>query len=256
MSKNSKYTSVKTPAEIKIMKEGGKILYTILHEIGDAAKPGVTPNELDKLAHELCKKHNVIPAFYKLYGFPGAICSSINDAVVHGIPDNTPLKNGDIFKPDFGVEYKGFCTDSAYSFIIGKAPKKIKRFLETVEKALYNAIQICGDGVRVGDIGYIVEETIESEGYSIVEELGGHGIGIKVHEDPHIYNYGQKNTGDVLKEGMTIAIEPIANMGAKEIFTDSDKWTIRSKDGTIAGHFEHTIVIGAKGKPGIILTGK
>lgn len=253
---NSQYTTIKTPAEIKIMKEGGKILHTILHEIGAAAVPGVTPNELDALAHKLCKKHNVRPAFYKLYGFPGAICSSVNDAVVHGIPDDTPLQDGDIFKPDFGVEHKGFCTDSAYSFVVGKVPKKVKKFLDTVELALANAIAIAGDGVRVGDLGYIIEETVESEGYSIVEELGGHGIGVKVHEDPHIYNYGQRNTGDVLREGMTIAIEPIANMGKKEIFTDSDNWTIRSKDKTLAAHFEHTIVIGPKGKSGIILTGK
>lgn len=236
------------------MREGGKILYKILHQIGEAAKPGVTPNQLDTLAHELCKKYNVKPAFYKLYGFPGAICSSLNDAVVHGLPDDIPLKDGDIFKPDIGVEYKGFCTDSAYSFVVGKAPKKVLRFLETVEKSLYEAIKICGDGVRVGDIGHVIEEIIESEGYSIVEELGGHGIGIKVHEDPHIFNYGVPGTGEVLKEGMTIAIEPIANMGGKEVFTDSDKWTIRSKDGTIAGHFEHTIAIGPKGRPGIVLT--
>lgn len=255
MSK-SKFTTVKSPKEIKKMKQGGKILYKILHQIGAAAKPGVTPNELNDLAHKLCKDYNVKPCFYKLYGFPGAICSSVNDAVVHGIPDDIPLKEGDVFKPDFGVEHKGFMTDSAYSFRVGKVDPEVEKFLQTVEKALYKAIEICGDGVRVGDIGYIIEETIESEGYSIVEELGGHGIGIKVHEEPHIYNYGKPNTLEVLREGMTIAIEPIANMGAKEVFTDSDKWTVRSKDGSIAGHFEHTLVIGAKGQPGIILTGK
>jgi methionyl aminopeptidase len=240
-----KFTTVKTPEEIKIMKEGGKILYKILHKVGEAAKEGVTMKELDAFTHHLCKKHNVKPAFFGLYDFPGAICCSNNDEVVHGTPRDIPLKNGDLFTVDLGIEHKGFMTDSAYTFLIGKkAPKKVKRFLATVEKALYNAIAICKDGVRVGDIGEIIEDTIESEGYSIVEDLGGHGIGIEVHEDPHIYNYGVAGTGEVLRKGMTIAIEPIANMGSKDIITDDDKWTIRSKDGSLSAQFEHTVMIG------------
>ena len=215
------------------MKKGGKILYKILHAMGAQCIEGKTPKDLDTLAHELCKKYNVHPAFYGYMKFPAAVCVSVNSAVVHGVPTNIPFKNGDVVSLDFGVEMNGLCTDSAYSFVVGKVPKKVKRFLETVDEALYKAIDICGDGVRVGDIGAIIEETIESKGYSVVEELGGHGIGKKVHEEPHIYNYGQPGTGEVLREGMTIAIEPIANMGKKEIFTDKDGWTIQSKDGTI-----------------------
>jgi len=245
MSKK-KFTTVKTPEEIKTMKKGGRILYKILHEIGANAHEGVTPKELDKMAHGLCQKYNVKPAFFGLYDFPGAFCSSVNDIAVHGIPDDIPLKNQDIFTVDFGVELDGFMTDSAYSFVIGgKAPKKTKRFLATIEEALAEAINICKDGVRVGDIGAVIERVVEGKGgYGIVEDLGGHGIGTEVHEEPHIYNYGSFGTGPILREGMTIAIEPIANMGSGDIITDEDGWGIRSKDGTLSGQFEHTVMIG------------
>lgn len=249
----SKFTTVKTKDELMKMKKGGRILYKILHEIGRNATVGATPAELDKMAHGLCQKYGVRPAFYKLYDFPGAICSSVNDAVVHGIPDDTPLKKEDIFTVDFGVEYGGLMTDSAYSFVVGgKTSKKKTHFLETVQTALYSAIELCKDGVRVGDIGNIIGHTIEKEGYQVVDELGGHGIGYSVHEDPHVHNTGTVGTGVVLKKGMTIAIEPIANMGSRKIFTDSDGWTIRSDDGSLSAQFEHTIAIGEK--KGEILT--
>lgn len=249
----SKFTTVKTNEEIAKMKKGGRILYKILHEIGRNATVGATPAELDKMAHGLCQKYNVKPAFYGLYDFPGAICSSVNDAVVHGIPDDTPLQKEDIFTVDIGVELDGMMTDSAYSFVIGgKTSKKKTRFLETINTALYAAIELCGDGVRIGDIGAIIQEVIEKDGYGIVDELGGHGIGYSVHEDPHVYNYGNPGTGPVLRKGMTIAIEPIANMGSGKVFTDSDGWTIRSEDGSLSGQFEHTVMIGEK--KGEILT--
>jgi methionyl aminopeptidase len=209
--------------------------------------------DIDQIAHALCRQYQVKPAFYKLYDFPGAICCSVNDEVVHGTPRDVPLKNGDLFTIDFGVELDGYCTDSAYTFVVGgiTSPEN-KKFLDTVQTALNNAIAICKDGVRVGDIGHVIEQTILKGGYSVVEELGGHGIGKKVHEDPHIYNYGDPNTGKILKKGMTIAIEPIANMGKGKVITDKDKWTIRSKDGSLSAQFEHTIVIGETG--GEILT--
>lgn len=239
------FTTVKTPQEIRIMKKGGKILYKILHELGRNAVEGITPKELNEISMGLFQKYNVKPAFLGLYDFPASFCSSVNDVAVHGVPDETPLKNQDIFTIDLGVESEGFMTDSAFSFIIGgKAPKKTKLFLETINTALYSAIEICKDGVRVGDIGAIIEDVICDKGYGIVEDLGGHGIGRKVHEDPHIYNYGNYGTGAVLREGMTIAIEPIANMGSGKIITDSDGWAIRSVDGSLSGQFEHTVMIG------------
>ena len=243
---SKKFTTVKTPAEIKIMKKGGRILYKILHEIGANAVDGITPQELNKMAFGLCQTYNIKPAFFGLYDFPAAFCSSVNDVAVHGIPDDVPLKNNDIFTVDFGVELEGFMTDSAYSFVIGgKPPKKTKKFLASIEEALQDAIDICKDGVRVGDIGAVIEKAIEGKGgYSVVEDLGGHGIGQAVHEDPHIYNYGNFGTGPVLKEGMTIAIEPIANMGSGDIITDPDGWGIRSVDGSLSGQFEHTVMIG------------
>lgn len=243
--KQSSLILPKTPAEIATMKKGGAILYTILHELGKNSTEGSTMKDIDALAHELCKQHNVKPAFYKLYNFPGAICCSLNDEVVHGIPRDIKLQNGDLFTIDLGVELGGYCTDSAYTFVIGgKTTDENQKFLDTVKNALYNAIAICKDGVRVGDIGHIIEKTILSNGYSIVEELGGHGIGKKVHEDPHIYNYGEAGTGEILRKGMTIAIEPIANMGKAKIKTDDDKWTIRTKDGSLSAQFEHTVMIG------------
>jgi methionyl aminopeptidase len=241
----SKFTTVKTKEEIKSMRKGGKILYKILHEIGRNSVEGAIPKELDKMAHSLCSKYNVKPAFYKLYDFPASFCSSVNDEVVHGIPNDKPLKNQDIFTVDFGVELDGLMTDSAYSFIIGgKSSKKVKKFLDTINKALYTAIDICKDGVRVGDIGAVIEEVISSQNYGIVEDLGGHGIGQDVHEDPHIFNYGNYGTGAILRKGMTIAIEPIANMGSGNTFTDTDGWTIKTSDGSLSGQFEHTVMIG------------
>ncbi len=250
-----KFTTVKTDAEIKAMKEGGKILYKILHALGDSLKEGMTMTEVDAMAHELCKKYGVKPAFYKLYNFPGAICCSNNDEVVHGIPRDIPLKNEDIFTIDFGVEHKGMMTDSAYTFIVGKkAPKKVKKFLETVQRALDEAVKICKDGVTVREIGRVIEDIIEVEGgYAVADDLGGHGIGQGVHEEPHIYNYEETSANDVLRKGMTIAIEPIANMGGLgATTTDADKWTIRTKDGSLSCQFEHTILIGENG--GIVLT--
>lgn len=242
---SAKFTTVKTPQEIRLMKKGGKILYKIIHEIGRNAVEGITPKELDVMARGLFQKYNVRPAFLGLYDFPATYCSSVNDVIVHGIPNDTPLKNQDIFNVDAGVELDGLMTDSGFTFVVGgKTSKKNTKFLETVHLALYAAIEIAKDGVRVGDIGAIIEDTICDAGYSIVEELGGHGIGYKVHEDPHISNYGNYGEGAVLREGMTIAIEPIVNMGAREIITDSDGWTIRSADGSLSAQFEHTIMIG------------
>jgi methionyl aminopeptidase len=255
MAKKTKFTTVKTDAEIKAMKEGGKILYNILHTVGAEAKEGVTMKELDLRVHELCKQYGVKPAFYKLYDFPGAICCSNNDEVVHGTPRDIPLKNMDIFTIDLGIEHKGLMTDSAHTFVIGgKCSKKVKKFLATVEKALYAAIDICKDGVTVREIGRVIERIIEKEGgYAVADDLGGHGIGYAVHEEPHIYNYEERSENSVLKKGMTIAIEPIANMGGLgKTTTDDDKWTIRTYDGSISCQFEHTVMIGEK--RGVILT--
>ena len=255
MSKKQKFTTVKTAKEIQAMKEGGKILYKILHTVGAEAKEGVTMKELDLRVHELCKQFNVKPAFYKLYDFPGAICCSNNDEVVHGIPRDIALKNQDIFTIDLGIEHKGMMTDSAYTFVVGgKCAKKVKKFLATVQKALDEAIKICKDGVTTQEIGRVIEDVIEVEGgYAVADDLGGHGIGQDVHEEPHIYNYEERSENSVLRKGMTIAIEPIANMGGLgKVTTDDDKWTIRTYDGSLSCQFEHTVLIGDKG--GIILT--
>lgn len=253
MSKGKTFVTPKTPAELNTMRRAGAIHHTILHTLGTHCVDGATMKDIDAIAHDLCKQHHVRPAFYGLYNFPGAICCSVNDEVVHGIPRDIALKNGDLFTIDLGVELEGYCADAAYTFVVGGTTSDDNtKFLKTVQKALDNAISICRDGVRVGDIGAIIENTIIGGGYSVVEELGGHGIGKKVHEDPHIYNYGKPNTGQMLRKGMTIAIEPIAAMGSGKIITDADNWTIRTRDGSMAAQFEHTVAIGDTA--GIILT--
>lgn len=238
------FITPKTSQELTLMRKAGEIHHRILQELGKNCMAGISMKDLDAMAHELCKKYHVRPAFYGLYNFPGAICCSVNDEVVHGIPRDIVLKNGDLMTIDLGVEHGGYCADAASTFVVGETTQENKHFLETVEKALANAIAICADGVRVGDIGAIIQNTIIGGGYSIADDLGGHGIGKKVHEDPHIYNYGTAKTGQMLRKGMTIAIEPIANMGSGRIITDADGWTIRTADGSMSAQFEHTVAIG------------
>lgn len=248
MAKSSSHKTFvvpKTPQELSIMKKAGAIHHRILTALGQHCVAGVSMKDLDAMAHELCKQYHARPAFYGLYNFPGAICCSVNDEVVHGIPRDIVLKDGDLMTIDLGVEYGGYCADAASTFVVGETTPEKKHFLATVEKALMNAIAICGDGVRVGDIGATIQNTIIAGGYSVADDLGGHGIGKKVHEDPHIYNYGSPKTGQMLRKGMTIAIEPIATMGSGRIITDLDGWTIRTADGSMSAQFEHTVAIGA-----------
>lgn len=239
---------LKRPNEIAIMREGGKILAATMREVSAAIRPGKTsPRELDELALKTMRAHGAEPSFFGYKGFPAAICISRNDVVVHGIPDDVPLEEGDIVGLDFGVHYKGFHTDSAWTFPVGKISAKAQRLLNVTKEALFQGIAKAKVGGTVGDISSAVQKYVESMGYSIVRDLVGHGIGKRLHEEPSVPNFGRAGRGERLRAGMTICIEPMVNEGDWEVTTDSDGWTMRTADGKLSAHFEHTVAITAEG---------
>lgn len=226
------------------MREAGQIAGTILKEVATRAKEGVSLIELDRVAEEMCYQYDSTPAFKGYEGFPATLCTGVNNIVVHGIPDEYVLKNGDIVSLDLGVRYKSGIGDTAVTVIIGEVSKEVKHFVSTVQESLYNAIKVAIPGNTVGDIGHAIQSAVEKEGYNVVRELVGHGVGKKLHEDPYIPGYGKPGTGDVLYEGQTIAIESIINQGSREIyFSDEDGWTTFTKDGKLSALFEHTVLV-------------
>ncbi len=252
---------IKTKEEIEIIREGGKHLAYVLSEVAKKVAPGVSTKELDEYAEKLIRELGDIPAFknYKPYGaktpFPATLCVSINDEVVHGIPTNRILKEGDIVALDCGVKHKGYFTDMAITVPVGKISKEDKKLLEITREALMIGVKAAKIGKRVGDIGYAIESFVRKQkhNYGIVDILSGHGVGKYIHEDPFVPNFGDKNTGEKLVEGMVIAIEPMLNMGTKNVFLDkADDWTFKTRDSKNSAHFELTIAVGKNG--GEILT--
>jgi methionyl aminopeptidase len=236
----------KSKAEIELMRESSLLVSKTLAMIASQVKPGITTAALDKLAEQFIRDNGATPSF-KGYGdpaFPFACCMSVNDAVVHGFPTNDELKDGDIVSVDVGVFKNGFHGDSAYTFAIGNITDEIKKLLTITKQSLYKGIEKAIHGNRTGDIGYAVQWHTEREnGYGVVRDLVGHGLGRHLHEDPQVPNYGKRGSGAKLKEGMVIAIEPMINMGTKNVYHDKDGWTIRTEDGKPAAHYEHTICI-------------
>ncbi len=237
------YNKIKTPEEIENIRQSGKILATILQEIQELVQPGVTGLQVDQLAMKRLKEMNATPAFLGYQGFPASICISVNDAVVHGIPDDTPFKEGDVVGFDFGVNYEGMITDSARTMIVGEGSAKNQRLLERTQRSLDLGIAQVRDGSKTGDIGQAVEDYIKKFGYGNVRDLVGHGVGHKVHEEPEVPNYGVAGQGATLKAGMTIAIEPMITLGSWQVVVDPDGWTIRTRDSSISAHFEDTILV-------------
>jgi len=240
---------IKTAKQIEIIKEGGKILAKVLAEIAKKAKPGISTYDLDKYAFDLIKKNGGDSAFlnYRPEGapkpFPATICISVNNEIVHGIPSKTRiLKEGDIVSLDLGIKYKGLFTDHAITVPVGKISKKDQSLLDATKKALEVGIWAARGGDTVGDIGHAIESFVNRK-YGIVRELSGHGVGVKIHEDPYIPNYGKKGKGQKLIPGMIVAIEPMLNIGKDDITLANDDWTIKTADGTRSAHFEHTILI-------------
>ncbi len=235
---------IKSENELKLISEAGKIVKLIMEELKAAARPGVTTADLERNAVEIIKKSKARSAFQGYRGFPGAICTSLNEQVVHGIPGNTRLSPGDILSIDVGVEKNGYYADSAITIPIGdKVSGNALSLIEVTEKALRLGIEKAVEGNRLFDISNAIQELAESHGYGVVREFVGHGIGKSLHEDPEVPNFGRQNTGPRLKSGMVLAIEPMINEGGYEVEVLSDGWTAVTKDRLLSAHFEHTIVI-------------
>lgn len=246
--------TIKSKREIDLLKIAGNIVYQTHQYLKPFLKEGITTKELDRLAEKFILEHDATPSFKGYGGFPGSICTSINHQVVHGIPGNTKLKNGDIISIDIGACYKGYHGDSAWTYAVGEISEEKKYLMEHTEKALFQGLNEIKPGARIGDIGHAIEEYAVSHNLGVVEELVGHGVGTSVHEDPDVPNYGFPHTGPVLKEGMVIAVEPMLNLGSKEIYMLDDDWTIETEDGLPSAHFEHTVVVTKDGYQ--ILTGE
>jgi methionyl aminopeptidase len=244
--------TIKTQEEIKTIKEGGKILATVIKEIEKMAQPGITTLELNRAAEALILSAEAKPAFKGYEGFPYSLCASVNENIVHGYPSNYVLKDGDILKLDFGVLYKGFNTDSAITVAVGNVSYEAKRLINVTKKSLRLGIKKAKVGNTIGDIGNTVQRFVEDQGFSVIRDLCGHGIGKKVHEDPKIPNYGKRGTGEKLVEGMVICIEPMVAMGGYTLRKSDDGYGYATRDNSLSAHFEHTIAITNKGP--IILT--
>lgn len=246
--------TIKSKREIELLKTAGNIVYKTHKYLLPYIKEGITTKELDKLAEDFIRSQGATPSFKGYEGFPSTLCTSINSEVVHGIPDNITLKNGDIISIDIGACYKGYHGDSAWTYAVGEIDDEKKYLMEHTEKSLFIGLQQIKPGNRVGDIGAAIEKYAKEHNLGVVKELCGHGVGTNVHEDPDVPNYGIKNTGPKLREGMVIAVEPMLTSGRPNIFVHDNDWTIDTEDGRPSAHFEHTVVVTEDGYQ--ILTGE
>jgi methionyl aminopeptidase len=244
---------VKTREEIELMRESALIVSKTLGMLAKEVKPGVTTLYLDKLAEDFIRSEGAVPAFLGLYGFPNSLCMSPNAQVVHGIPNDQPLQEGDIISIDCGAVKNDFYGDHAYTFAVGEIDPEVQKLLDVTKESLYVGIREFKAGNRVGDVGYAIQNYCEKHGYGVVRELVGHGLGRKMHEDPEMPNYGRRGRGKKFVEGMVVAIEPMINMGTHRTKHLSDGWTILTKDGKPSAHFEHDVAI-VDGKPELLST--
>ena len=243
---------LKTDEEIELLREANLVVARTLGEVARWVAPGITTRRLNQIADEYIRSQGCIPGFLGLYGFPGSVCISVNENVVHGIPSNYALEEGDIVSVDCGaVTPAGYNGDSTYTFCVGEVNEEVKQLLRTTKEALYLGIEKAVPGNRIGDIGNAIQTYCEKRGYGVVREFVGHGVGKKLHEYPEVPNYGRRGTGPLIKNGMTIAIEPMINMGSKNVFQEADGWTCRTKDRKPSAHFEHSIAV-HHGKPDIL----
>lgn len=239
---------LKTDEEIEFMRAANQLVGMTLGELAKHIKPGISTLDLDKIAEEFIRDHGAVPAFLGYAGFPNSICASVNENVVHGIPSaKTILKEGDIISVDCGTILNGFVGDSAYTFCVGEVDPAVKKLLQTTKESLYIGIEHALEGKRIGDISSAIQAYCESKNYSVVRELVGHGIGRKMHEEPEVPNYGRRGCGALLRSGMCICIEPMINMGSKNVVFERDGWTVRTKDRKPSAHFEHCIAIRPEG---------
>ncbi len=250
---SNKMIYLKTDEEIELMRESNRLVGMTHGELSKHIRPGITTLQLDKIADEFIRDHGAVPSFLGYGGFPNSICTSVNEHVVHGIPNNTPLQEGDIISVACGTLKNGFNGDSAYTYCVGDVADEVKELLRVTRKSLYIGIEQAKEGNRIGDIGYAIQTYCEKLGYTVVRELVGHGIGRDMHEAPEVPNFGRRGTGPLIKNGMCIAIEPMINMGSKNVIFENDGWTVRTKDRKPSAHFEHTVAI-RNGKAEILST--
>ena len=243
---------LKTDEEIEMLRKANLVVAGTLAEVAKWVAPGVTTRRLDQIAEEYIRSQGCTPGFKGLYGFPATLCTSVNEVVVHGIPSNYVLEDGDIVSCDCGaVTPEGFNGDSTYTFCVGNVAEETLQLLRVTKESLYVGIEHAVPGNRIGDIGHAIQQYCERHNYGVVREMCGHGVGRKLHEDPEVPNFGRRGTGPLLRNGMTIAIEPMINMGSKNIITERDGWTTRTRDRKPSAHFEHSIAI-HHGKPDIL----
>lgn len=245
----------KTDEEIELIKISGDLLGRAHAEVAKLIKPGVTTKYLDNIAEEFIRDNCGVPSFKGYSGFPGTLCVSPNDQVVHGMPNDILLKDGDILSVDCGVFLNGFHSDSAYTYAVGVVPQETLDLLKATKESLYKGIEQTIVGRRIGDVSEAIQSYVENKGYSVVRELVGHGVGKNLHEKPEVPNYGKKGRGPLLREGIVIAIEPMINLGKKAIIQERDGWTIRTADGKPSAHFEHTVAV-RKGQAEVLTTFK
>ena len=244
---------LKSEEEIELIRNSSLLVGKTLAEVANHLKPGVTTRFLDKIAEDYIRANDAIPGFKNYRGFSGTLCVSVNDQVVHGIPGNREIVDGDIVSVDCGAIMSGYYGDSAYTFAVGDVSKETLQLLRITKESLYKGIEMAVAGNRVGDIGHAVQSYVEGYGYSVVRELVGHGLGKKLHEEPQVPNYGNRGSGSKLSDGLVICIEPMINLGKKDILQEKDGWTIKTRDGKPSAHFEHAVVV-RKGRCEVLST--
>lgn len=234
----------KTELEIGLMRQSALLVSKTLTEVAKILRPGVATSAIDQMIGEFIRDHDAVPSFLNYNGYPFNSCISVNDVVVHGFPNDNELKEGDIVSVDIGVILNGWHGDHAYTFAVGDPGQEVMKLIKVTKESLYKGIEKAVAGNRIGDIAYAIQEHTEKKhGYGVVRELVGHGLGESMHEDPQVPNYGKRGTGQQLKQGLVLAIEPMINLGRKEVFTESDGWTVRTKDGKPSVHFEHDVCV-------------
>ena len=238
---------VKTVDELERMRRSGMLAAEALREVARAVRPGVTGAALDRIAETFIRDHGGTPSFKGYRGFPASVCISVNDEVVHGIPDGRPLRDGEIVSIDLGAVIEGFHGDTAVTVPVGEVGQELRHLLTVAREALYRGIDAVRPGQALGDVGGAVQRHAERAGFSVVRDFAGHGIGRHLHEEPQVPNFGEPGTGTVLRPGMTLAIEPMVNLGGSEVVMDGDGWTVRTRDGRPSAHFEHTVAVSEDG---------
>ncbi len=244
---------IKTTEEIEKLRNSNQLVSKTLAEIAKHIEPGVTTEKLDRIAEEFIRDNKAVPGFLGYNEYPKTLCTSVNSQVVHGIPSSYVLKDGDLVSVDCGVILDGFYGDTAYSFEVGEVAEPVKKLLRITKESLFLGVELAIEGNRLGDIGFAVQNHCEKAGFSVVREMVGHGLGRHLHEEPEVPNYGNKGTGAKLKKGMVICIEPMINMGKRQIVQEADGWTVRTNDKMPSAHFELAVAIGS-GKPDVLST--